>query len=116
MYVSALPAAPVDVKISEVTATSAKVSWTHPTPTDILYYVLQYRARSSQQAFTEISGIITLYYTVRNLSPFTEYEFFVTAVNNLGRGPPSAAVPVTTVETGMLRILDLYFCSSNNNI
>lgn len=41
-----------------------------------------------------------MYYSVRNLSPYTEYELFVIAVNNIGRGPPSAPAVVTTGETG----------------
>ncbi|XP_025833935.1 tyrosine-protein phosphatase Lar, partial [Agrilus planipennis] len=40
-----------------------------------------------------------MYYSVRNLSPYTEYEMFVSAVNNIGRGPPSATVTVVTGET-----------------
>lgn len=45
-----------------------------------------------------------MYYSVRNLSPYTEYEMFVIAVNNYGRGPPSAPVSVTTGETGNFTI------------
>lgn len=41
-----------------------------------------------------------MYYSVRNLSPYTEYEMYVIAVNNIGRGPPSAPAIVTTGETG----------------
>ena len=53
------------------------------------------------QAFSEISGVITQYYSVTNLSPYTEYEMYVIAVNNIGRGPPSAPAVITTGETGM---------------
>lgn len=52
------------------------------------------------QAFSEISGIITMFYVVRALSPYTEYEFYVIAVNNIGRGPPSVPATTTTGETG----------------
>lgn len=41
-----------------------------------------------------------MYYVVRALSPYTEYEFIVTAVNNIGRGSPSIAATCTTGETG----------------
>jgi len=41
-----------------------------------------------------------MYYTVRNLSPYTEYELFVIGVNNIGRGPSSSPAVVTTGETG----------------
>lgn len=52
------------------------------------------------QAFSEISGIITMFYVVRALSPYTDYEFYVIAVNNIGRGPPSIPATTTTGETG----------------
>ncbi|KAF9811377.1 hypothetical protein SFRURICE_002746 [Spodoptera frugiperda] len=51
------------------------------------------------KAFSEISGVITQYYSVTNLSPYTEYEMYVIAVNNIGRGPPSAPAVITTGET-----------------
>lgn len=58
-------------------------------------------AISLWQAFSEISGIITMFYVVRTLSPYTEYEFYVIAVNNIGRGPPSSPATCTTGETGI---------------
>ncbi|EAU76099.1 AGAP010092-PA [Anopheles gambiae str. PEST] len=56
-------------------------------------------SRDNVQAFSEISGIITMFYVVRTLSPYTEYEFYVIAVNNIGRGPPSLPATTTTGET-----------------
>lgn len=50
-----------------------------------------------------------MFYTVRDLSPYTEYEFYVIAVNGIGRGSPSTPVVATTGETGML-CLCLYSC------
>lgn len=44
-----------------------------------------------------------MFYVVRSLSPYTEYEFYVIAVNNIGRGPPSSAASTTTGETGTYR-------------
>lgn len=52
------------------------------------------------KAYSETSGIITMFYVVRGLSPYTEYEFHVIGVNNIGRGPPSSPVSVITGETG----------------
>jgi netrin-G3 ligand len=43
-----------------------------------------------------------MYYTVRGLSPYTEYELYVIAVNSIGRGPTSTPALVTTGETGKL--------------
>lgn len=44
-----------------------------------------------------------MFYVVRALSPYTEYEFYVIAVNNIGRGPPSIPATTTTGETGKTR-------------
>lgn len=108
LFFLALPGPPIDIKVTEVTATSVRLSWTHPSPTDLLYYVVQYKPRHANQAFAEISGVITLYYTVRNLSPYTEYEFNVIAVNTLGRGPSSAPTIITTGETGNVLVIMLF--------
>lgn len=69
------------------------------------------------QAFSEISGIITMFYVVRALSPYTEYEFYVIAVNNIGRGPPSIPATTTTGETGkngFYFLLSSFATSSNS--
>ncbi|XP_052128829.1 tyrosine-protein phosphatase Lar isoform X4 [Frankliniella occidentalis] len=98
--VKSLPSAPTKLEVSEITATTVKLSWTHTIPEDLSYYVIQHKPRSAtNQAFSEISGIITQYYTVRSLSPYTEYEMYVLAVNPIGRGPRSSALYVTTGET-----------------
>lgn len=103
----ALPSAPTNVKASEITATSVRLTWSYNVPEDLLYYVIQYKPKYANQAYSEISGIITKFYAVRNLSPYTEYEMYVVAVNNIGRGPPSAPVVVTTGETG--KFLNILF-------
>ncbi|XP_059489517.1 tyrosine-protein phosphatase Lar-like isoform X2 [Neocloeon triangulifer] len=97
--VQALPSPPVDVTISDVTATSVRLSWSHPERVDIRYYNIEYRTRGSEYVLETINGINTLYYTVRGLSPYTEYEFLVTANNDVGRGPPSSPAIITTGET-----------------
>ncbi|XP_067620711.1 tyrosine-protein phosphatase Lar isoform X3 [Eurosta solidaginis] len=94
--VQSLPAAPTDVQISEVTATSVRLEWSYKGPEDLQYYVIQYKPKNANQAFSEISGIITMFYVVRALSPYTEYEFYVIAVNTIGRGPPSKPETCTT--------------------
>ncbi|XP_037047701.1 tyrosine-protein phosphatase Lar isoform X5 [Bradysia coprophila] len=99
--VQSLPTAPTDVIVSEVTATSVRLEWSYKGPEDLQYYVIQYKPKNANQAFSEISGIITMFYVVRALSPYTEYEFMVIAVNNIGRGPQSAPATCTTGETEM---------------
>lgn len=95
-----MPGPPTNVRVSEITATSVRLTWSYTGAEDLQYYVIQYKPKYANQAYSEISGIITMYYTVRNLSPYTEYELFVIAVNNIGRGPPSTPAVVTTGETG----------------
>ncbi|KAJ8966044.1 hypothetical protein NQ317_015888 [Molorchus minor] len=94
----ALPAPPTNVRVSEITATSVRLTWSYSEPEDLQYYVIQLKPKNANQPFAEISGIITMYYSVRNLSPYTEYEMYVIAVNNIGR---ALRVPVqSTVCSG----------------
>ncbi|XP_015173421.1 PREDICTED: tyrosine-protein phosphatase Lar isoform X8 [Polistes dominula] len=99
LYVKALPSPPENIQVSDITATSVKLSWSYKGPDELQYYVIQHKPKQANQPFTEISGITTMYYHVRGLSPYTEYELYVIAVNLIGRGPPSAPVTVTTGET-----------------
>ncbi|KAL2732895.1 tyrosine-protein phosphatase Lar isoform X1 [Vespula maculifrons] len=97
--VQSLPGPPENIQVSDITATSVKLSWSYKGPDELQYYVIQHKPKQANQPFTEISGITTMYYHVRGLSPYTEYELYVIAVNHIGRGPPSAPVTVTTGET-----------------
>ncbi|XP_024937646.1 tyrosine-protein phosphatase Lar isoform X10 [Cephus cinctus] len=98
--VQSLPDPPANVQVSDITATSVKLTWSYKGPDQLQYYVIQHKPKQAvHQAYFEISGITTMYYHVRGLSPYTEYELFVIAVNSIGRGPPSAPVTVTTGET-----------------
>ena len=98
------------MRVSEITATTVRLSWSYTEPEDLQYYVIQYKPKYANQAYSEISGIISMYYTVRNLSPYTEYEMFVIGVNNIGRGPPSTPAIVTTGETGEIIFMLCYTC------
>lgn len=93
------------MRVSEITATSVRLTWSYTGAEELQYYVIQYKPKYANQPYSEISGIITMYYTVLSLNPYTEYEMFVIAVNNIGRGPPSTPVIVTTGETGELILL-----------
>ncbi|XP_039755971.1 tyrosine-protein phosphatase Lar isoform X2 [Pararge aegeria] len=97
--VQSLPGPPTEVRASEITATTVRLAWTYNGLEEPQYYVIQYKPKYANQAFSEISGVITQYYSVTNLSPYTEYEMYVIAVNNIGRGPPSTPEVITTGET-----------------
>lgn len=99
VIILALPGPAENVQVSDITATSVKLTWSYKDPDEVQYYVIQHKPKHVNQAFAEISGITTMYYHVRSLSPYTEYELYVIVVNAIGRGPPSAPVTVTTGET-----------------
>lgn len=46
---TALPTAPTDVIISEVTATSVRLEWSYKGPEDLQYYVIQYKPKNANQ-------------------------------------------------------------------
>ncbi|KAF8795429.1 Tyrosine-protein phosphatase Lar like protein [Argiope bruennichi] len=100
VVVQALPRPPTRVQISDVTASSVRIAWSYDIGSEnIIYYVIQYKPRQTNQDYSEISGINTMFYTIRDLTPYTEYEFYVIAVNAIGRGSPSAPAVITTGET-----------------
>ncbi|XP_031733678.1 protein tyrosine phosphatase receptor type Fa isoform X10 [Anarrhichthys ocellatus] len=96
--VKALPKSPTSLIVTETTATSVTLTWDSGNPEPVSYYVIQYHAKLSDNGFQEIDGVATTRYSIGGLSPFSEYEFRVMAVNNVGRGPPSAVVDTRTSE------------------
>ncbi|XP_028258985.1 protein tyrosine phosphatase receptor type Fa isoform X3 [Parambassis ranga] len=96
--VKALPKPPTSLIVTETTATSVTLTWDSGNPEPVSYYVIQYRAKLSDNGFQEVDGVATTRYSIGGLSPFSEYEFRVMAVNNVGRGPPSSIVDTRTSE------------------
>ncbi|XP_035508671.1 protein tyrosine phosphatase receptor type Fa [Morone saxatilis] len=96
--VKALPKQPTSLIVTETTATSVTLTWDSGNPEPVSYYVIQYRAKLSDNGFQEVDGVATTRYSIGGLSPFSEYEFHVMAVNNVGRGPPSGIVDTRTSE------------------
>ncbi|XP_057713543.1 receptor-type tyrosine-protein phosphatase F-like isoform X8 [Corythoichthys intestinalis] len=92
--VKALPKPPTALMVTERTATSVTLTWDSGNPEPVSYYMIQYRAKTSDHGFQEVEGVATTRYSIGGLSPYSEYEFRVMAVNNIGRGAPSE--PVTT--------------------
>lgn len=84
--------------MTETTATSVTLTWDSGNPEPVSYYVIQYRSKQSDNGFQEVDGVATTRYSIGGLSPFSEYEFRVMAVNNVGRGPPSSTVDTRTSE------------------
>uniref|UniRef100_A0ABM5G7I1 Receptor-type tyrosine-protein phosphatase F n=1 Tax=Pogona vitticeps TaxID=103695 RepID=A0ABM5G7I1_9SAUR len=96
--VKALPKPPVDTLVTETTATSVTLTWDSGNADPISYYVIQYKSKSQEGTFQEVDGVATTRYSIGGLSPFSEYEFRIIAVNNIGRSPPSELVEARTGE------------------
>ncbi|XP_024910058.1 protein tyrosine phosphatase receptor type Fa isoform X2 [Cynoglossus semilaevis] len=98
IIVKALPKPPSSLIVTETTATSVTLTWDSGNPEPVSYFVIQYRAKLSDNGFQEVDGVATTRYSIGGLSPFSEYEFRVLAVNNVGRGPHSGIVDTRTSE------------------
>ncbi|XP_020770453.2 receptor-type tyrosine-protein phosphatase F isoform X11 [Odocoileus virginianus] len=96
--VKALPKPPIDVVVTETTATSVTLTWDSGNSEPVSYYGIQYRPAGTEGPFQEVDGVATTRYSIGGLSPFSEYAFRVLAVNSIGRGPPSEAVRARTGE------------------
>jgi len=94
----ALPKSPGVPVVTERTATSITLTWDSGNPEPVAYYVIQHRSQASEDAYKEIDGVATTRYSVGGLSPYSDYDFRVVAVNNIGRGPPSEAIDAKTAE------------------
>lgn len=97
-FFPALPKPPIDLVVTETTATSVTLTWDSGNSEPVSYYGIQYRAAGAEGPFQEVDGVATTRYSIGGLSPFSEYAFRVLAVNSIGRGPPSEAVRARTGE------------------
>ncbi|XP_032758469.1 receptor-type tyrosine-protein phosphatase delta isoform X27 [Rattus rattus] len=96
--VKALPKPPGTPVVTESTATSITLTWDSGNPEPVSYYIIQHKPKNSEEPYKEIDGIATTRYSVAGLSPYSDYEFRVVAVNNIGRGPASEPVLTQTSE------------------
>ncbi|XP_029615955.1 receptor-type tyrosine-protein phosphatase delta isoform X25 [Salmo trutta] len=96
--VKALPKPPGVPVVTERTATSITLTWDSGNPEPVSYYIIQHKSKFSEDTYKEIDGVATTRYSVGGLSPYSDYEFRVLAVNNIGRGPPSEDIEAKTAE------------------
>ncbi|XP_071072833.1 receptor-type tyrosine-protein phosphatase delta isoform X10 [Dasypus novemcinctus] len=96
--VKALPKPPGTPVVTESTATSITLTWDSGNPEPVSYYIIQHKPKNTEEPYKEIDGVATTRYSVAGLSPYSDYEFRVVAVNNIGRGPPSEPVLTQTSE------------------
>jgi subtilisin family serine protease len=98
--VTVVPSAPAAPTASNVTATSATVSWTAPSSNGgaaIDRYLVEYRSSTATawQTVTVTAPATTT--TLAGLANNTTYEFRVTAHNSVGNSPASATSTLTTL-------------------
>lgn len=98
------PGPPGGVRVDEVTNSSVRVTWSQGTDnlSPISKYIIQYRDirtghdwREASTSLVNVEGNAEMA-TVINLTPWTDYEFRVIAINTLGTGPPSDPSPKTS--------------------
>ncbi|XP_018098988.1 receptor-type tyrosine-protein phosphatase S isoform X17 [Xenopus laevis] len=96
--VKSLPKAPGTPVVTETTATSITVTWDSGNPDPVSYYVIEYKSKSQDGPYQIKEDITTTRYSIGGLSPNSEYEIWVSAVNSIGQGPPSEPVVTRTGE------------------
>ena len=96
----ALPRAPINLRTSDVTATSLKLSWDSGDANSIQHYRIQYRRKTlddyDDEPFTEIDVRYRTHDLILNLEPYTEYEMRVKAINDIGSSWASDPIEVLT--------------------
>lgn len=88
------PEPPEGIKI-ENGYRNLKITWAKHKNAD--KFNLFYREVGSNTEFTKVEGITSLSYTLTNLKDSTEYEIYLTGINDLGEGKPSVISRGTTV-------------------
>ncbi|XP_042335384.1 receptor-type tyrosine-protein phosphatase S isoform X11 [Sceloporus undulatus] len=96
--VKSLPKAPGTPIVTEVTATSITITWDSGNPDPVSYYVIEYKSKSQDGPYQIKEDITTTRYSIGGLSPNSEYEIWVSAVNTIGQGPHSESVVTRTGE------------------
>ncbi|XP_066264227.1 titin-like [Branchiostoma lanceolatum] len=86
-----LPDPPVNPKCVDTTRSSATIAWKKPIldgGSDIVGYLVEYRAADSENWEIGTPKIHTLQFVVTDLTEGAEYYFRVSAINEAGVGPP----------------------------
>nr|XP_044990609.1 receptor-type tyrosine-protein phosphatase S isoform X16 [Jaculus jaculus] len=96
--VKSLPKAPGTPVVTENTATSITITWDSGNPDAVSHYVIEYKSKSQDGPYQVKDDVTTTRYSIGGLSPNSEYEIWVSAVNSIGQGPPSEAVVTRTGE------------------
>ena len=96
IVIQSQPRAPTNVHVSATSPTAIDLEWSYDVMPEKDYFVILYKPKNLDVQYSEISGTHTTFYKLTQLTPFTEYEFRVIAVNKYGRGQMSAPVYAAT--------------------
>ena len=87
---------------SNATGSTVSLAWSPPTSGGtVSSYSVQYRVSGTTSWSTAASGLTALSFTATGLSPATNYDFEVVAVNAAGPGPASAIATTSTIAAGV---------------
>lgn len=89
------------------------VSWKDMDNT--LTYNLFYKKRESADAYIQISGIQENRYTIPELDDLTEYEIYVTGVNELGESPASIHCAAKTTDLNAAEVPRYHIINRDEN-
>lgn len=110
----ALPKPPTSLVVTDVTATSLKLTWSSGNIDPIESYIVQYKPKYNQDTTFEENSVEDNEYTATGLGAYTLYEFRVVAINNIGRGMPSSSVDIQTGQLGKIFgaiLFTLFLCT-----
>ena len=92
----------MNVSSSDVTSTSAVISWGPPPYEDqngvIINYTISVSVQETGESFTYTTSDTT--YSFTTLKPYRSYDITIAASTSIGTGPFSAVSTVATLEDG----------------
>ncbi|NP_001161506.1 contactin-like protein precursor [Saccoglossus kowalevskii] len=95
VIIKGAPGPPAGVRASDITTNSCQLRWSEGFSNNdpIKTYTVQSRTKEEPEWIIEREGIPDLSASLNSLSPWSNYQFRVSAVNSYGRGEPSLPSP-----------------------
>lgn len=95
-----LPPQPENIKISNITDSSAMISWTVVDGYSISSIIIRYKVRGKnedQHIDVKIKNVTITRYQLKGLEPQTPYQVDIFAENNIGSSNPTSSHELTTL-------------------